>query len=64
MNNPTDDYDSPWKEALTRYFSELLDFYFPLAYQAINWTQPHTFLDQELAPPLNSKNNSGLRLVN
>lgn len=49
MNNPTDDYDSPWKEALTRYFPEFLDFYFPLAYQAINWTQPHTFLDQELA---------------
>ena len=41
MNNPTDDYDSPWKEALTRYF--------PLAYQAINWSQPHIFLDQELA---------------
>ena len=49
MNNLTDDYDSPWKEALTRYFREFLDFYFPLAYQAINWTQPHTFLDQELA---------------
>jgi hypothetical protein len=49
MNNPNDDYDSPWKEALTRYFPEFLDFYFPLAYQAIDWTQPHTFLDQELA---------------
>jgi hypothetical protein len=49
MNKPTDDYDSPWKEALTRYFPEFLDFYFPLAYQAIDWTQPHTFLDQELA---------------
>jgi hypothetical protein len=49
MNKTTDDYDSPWKEALTRYFPEFLDFYFPLAYQAIDWTQPHTFLDQELA---------------
>ena len=49
MNKPNDDYDSPWKEALTRYFPEFLDFYFPLAYQAIDWTQPHTFLDQELA---------------
>ena len=49
MNNPSDDYDSPWKEALTRYFPEFLDFYFPLTYQAIDWTQPHTFLDQELA---------------
>ena len=30
MNKTTDDYDSPWKEALTRYFPEFLDFYFPL----------------------------------
>jgi len=29
MNNPTDDYDSPWKESLTCYFPEFLDFYFP-----------------------------------
>ncbi|UXE59077.1 MAG: DUF4351 domain-containing protein [Woronichinia naegeliana WA131] len=49
MNSQNDDYDSPWKEALTRYLPEFLDFYFPLAHQAINWTQPHTFLDQELA---------------
>ena len=49
MNSQNDDYDSPWKEALTRYLPEFLDFYFPLAYQAIYWTQPHTFLDQELA---------------
>jgi hypothetical protein len=49
MNNSTDDYDSPWKEALTRYLPEFLDFYFPLVYQLIDWTQPHTFLDQELA---------------
>jgi hypothetical protein len=49
MNNSSDDYDSPWKEALTRYFPEFLDFYFPLAYQAIDWSQPHIFLDQELA---------------
>ncbi len=26
-----------------------MDFYFPLAYQAIDWTHPHTFLAQELA---------------
>jgi hypothetical protein len=49
MNSQNDDYDSPWKEALTRYLPEFLDFYFPPAHQAIDWTQPHTFLDQELA---------------
>jgi hypothetical protein len=49
MNSSNDDYDSPWKEALTRYFPQFLDFYFPLAHQGIDWTQPYTFLDQELA---------------
>ncbi|MGL5032637.1 MAG: transposase, partial [Microcystaceae cyanobacterium] len=49
MNSKNDDYDSPWKEVLTRYFPGFLDFYFPLAHRAIDWTQPHTFLDQELA---------------
>jgi len=49
MNSQNDDYDSPWKEALTRYLPEFLDFYFPPAHKAIDWTQPHTFLDQELA---------------
>ncbi|MEG3439404.1 DUF4351 domain-containing protein [Pannus brasiliensis CCIBt3594] len=44
-----DDYDSPWKDALTRYLPEFLAFYFPLAHAGIDWTRPHTFLDQELA---------------
>jgi hypothetical protein len=26
---PSDDYDSPWKDALTRYFPEFMAFYFP-----------------------------------
>jgi len=30
-------------------FPRIFGLFFPLAYQAINWTQPHTFLDQELA---------------
>jgi len=45
----TDDYDSPWKTALVRYFPEFLAFYFPVAHQAIDWAQPHRFLEQELA---------------
>lgn len=51
MNHPpdSDDYDSPWKDALTRYLPEFLSFYFPLAHTAIDWDKPHTFLDQELA---------------
>ncbi len=43
-----DDYDSPWKEAIERYFSDFLHFYFPYAYADIDWTQPLEFLEQEL----------------
>ena len=46
---PVDDYDTPWKDALTRYFPEFMAFYFPQTYAAIDWQRPHVFLDQELA---------------
>ncbi|MGA1621656.1 MAG: hypothetical protein ACO36E_02890 [Synechocystis sp.] len=45
---PAADYDSPWKDALKRYFPEFMAFYFPIAHQQIDWTKPHTFLEQEL----------------
>jgi hypothetical protein len=44
-----DAYDTPWKEALTRYFPEFMSFYFPAAYRDIDWTRPHSFLEQELS---------------
>ena len=44
----TDDYDSPWKEAVEHYFSEFMAFYFPDAYTQIDWSKEHVFLDQEL----------------
>lgn len=43
-----DDYDSPWKAAIERYFADFMHFYFPVAHARIDWTQPQTFLDQEL----------------
>ncbi len=43
-----DDYDIPWKEAVERYFADFLHFYFPVAHAAIDWSQPITFLEQEL----------------
>lgn len=43
-----DDYDSPWKEAIERHFADFLQFYFPLAHAAIDWSQPVDFLEQEL----------------
>ena len=43
-----DDYDSPWKEAIERYFADFLQFYFPAAHATIDWSQPINFLEQEL----------------
>ncbi len=42
------DYDSPWKEALERYFSQFMALLFPQAHADIDWTLPHEFLDTEL----------------
>jgi hypothetical protein len=44
-----DDYDTPWKDALSAYFPEFMSFYFPKAYAQIDWSVPHVFLEQELA---------------
>ncbi|MBN8449598.1 MAG: DUF4351 domain-containing protein [Candidatus Accumulibacter sp.] len=55
MNPPSetavanDDYDTPWKDAVTRYFPEFIEFYFPDAHRQIDWNGGYTFLDQELA---------------
>ena len=42
------DYDSPWKEALERYFTEFMALYFPTAHQGIAWEKGFQFLDKEL----------------
>lgn len=49
MNNETrDDFDSPWKEALERYFPEFVALFFPAIHAAIDWARGHVFLDKEL----------------
>lgn len=42
------DYDTPWKEALERYFREFMALLFPLAHAEIDWAQGYEFLDKEL----------------
>ncbi|WP_206054830.1 hypothetical protein [Nitrosococcus wardiae] len=42
------DYDTPWKEALERYFSEFMAFFFPQSYEDIDWNRGYIFLDKEL----------------
>ncbi len=48
MESKNDHYDSPWKEAIERYFPEFMTFYFSDAYALIDWSKEHVFLDQEL----------------
>jgi hypothetical protein len=47
---PGTDYDSPWKEALDRYFEPCLAFFFPHAHADIDWARGYEMLDKELQP--------------
>lgn len=43
-----DDYDTPWKEAIENHLPEFMEFFFPEAYAAIDWSRGYRFLEQEL----------------
>ena len=42
------DYDSPWKEALDRYFELFMAYFFPAAHADIDWSRGYEMLDKEL----------------
>ncbi|MBY0522636.1 MAG: hypothetical protein K2R98_04535 [Gemmataceae bacterium] len=42
------DFDSPWKEALERYFPAFLAFFYPAIHAAIDWSRGYEMLDKEL----------------
>jgi hypothetical protein len=44
------DYDSPWKEALDRFFERCMAFFFPRIHADIDWTRGYEMLDKELQP--------------
>ncbi len=44
----SDDYDSPWKEAITSCLPEFVAFHFPDVHRQIDWSEPIDFLEQEL----------------
>lgn len=48
MSEPNDEFDSPWKEIVERYFAEFMAFFFPQAYAGIDWQRGIEFLDKEL----------------
>ena len=43
----SDDYDSPWKEAIEIYFKDFMEFFFPGIANKIDWNRKHNFLDKE-----------------
>ena len=44
----SDDFDSPWKEILERFFPEFMAFFFPTAHADIAWARGFVPLDKEL----------------
>ena len=48
MKEKSDDYDSPWKRILEKYFQEFMIFFFPRIAEGIDWSKGYTFLDKEL----------------
>ena len=42
------DYDSPWKEAMDRYFEWFMRFFFPRQHALIDWSRDSESLDSEL----------------
>jgi hypothetical protein len=49
-STPRADYDSPWKEALDRYFERCMAFFFPRVHADIDWSRGYEMLDKELQP--------------
>lgn len=47
-----DDLDSPWKEALERYFEPFLGLLFPEAHSGIDWSRGYEFLESEFRAAL------------
>ena len=41
------DYDSPWKEIMEKFFPEFLEFFFPEIHAEIDWQLSYEFLDKE-----------------
>ncbi len=46
-SNLLDDADNPWKEILELMLPSIIAFFFPKAFEAIDWTRGYRFLDNE-----------------
>jgi hypothetical protein len=57
------DHDSPWKEALERFFPEFLALLFPAIHAEIDWIQGAQFLDKEFQQIVREKANPEKKLM-
>lgn len=48
MSQSPTPFDSPWKDAIERYFEDFIRFFFPQAHGEIEWSRGYEFLDKEL----------------
>ena len=48
MSQSPTPFDSPWKDAIERYFEDFILFFFPQAHGQISWSRGYEFLDKEL----------------
>ena len=62
MKADMSEFDSPWKEALDRWFAEFLALFLPEAFREIDWSRGVEFLDAELRQVLREAE-TGSRLV-
>ena len=58
----SDDYDSPWKEALGMYFQPFLALFFPAAHAEIDWSRGCESLNQELRQVVHEAELGGRRV--
>ena len=56
------DFDNPWKDVLEHFFRHFLEFFFPEAHAAIDWSRRYESLDKELQQIV-SDSELGLRLA-
>ncbi len=46
--NTSANYDNPWQEVLDVFFSQFMEFFYPVAYEEIDWTKGYISLHKEL----------------
>lgn len=62
MSEINTEYDTPWKESIENYFPEFIEFFYPEAYQEIDWEKGYEFLEKELQQ-ITKEGELGKRLV-